>query len=195
MVKKAIIINCFDNYTYNVRSEYVEKCLTENGYECMVLAADFDHRNRKKYKITRNRLKLISVPEYNKNISIRRIYSHYIFSRKVLKEIKREKPEFIYACLPPNFMTKYVAKYRQNNNTILVFDVVDMWPETLPLSVKKRVLISPILRIWASLRNRYLSYSDGIVFECDLFRQYLKCYQKNVRAETIYLCKKDKNIV
>jgi hypothetical protein len=76
-MKKAVIVSCFDNYNYDVRTKYVQKMFEYRGYDVIIMAADFDHRKKEKYVNTRSDLALIHVPAYKKNMSVKRMYSHY----------------------------------------------------------------------------------------------------------------------
>lgn len=191
-MKLAVIVTPFDNYSYNVRIKYVEKYLEEREYECLVISSDFDHRNKCRYDAKRPNLELVHVPEYKKNLSFSRIYSHYCFAKNVYQRLEEIEPDLIYGSTPPNFIFKFVSKFKRKNKDVkLIYEIGDMWPETLPLSEKIKKLSGPILAIWAGFRNRNLKYADAIVYECDLFRKKLKKYHTGVEAKTIYLCKED----
>lgn len=191
-MKKAVIVTPFDNYSYNVRIKYLEKYLQEQEYTCTVVSADFDHRNKKYYDAKRDNLELIHVPEYRRNLSFSRIYSHYVFSKTVYKRLKEIKPDLVYGSAPPNFLFRFISRYKKNNpSSKLIFEIGDMWPETLPLNNKvKKVLCIP-LSMWAGLRNHNLKYSDFIIYECNLFRQAIQKYHPRVKSETVYLAKED----
>jgi hypothetical protein len=191
-MKKAVIVTPFDNYSYNVRIKYLEKYLEEQGYESTVISADFDHRNKVRYDAKRDNLELLHVPEYRRNLSFSRIYSHYVFAKLVYKRLKEIEPELVYGSAPPNFLFQFISRYKKNKpSSKLIFEIGDMWPETLPLSNKiKNILFLP-LGIWARLRNQNLKYADYVIYECELFRQSIQKYHPKVKSETIYLAKQD----
>lgn len=191
-MKKAIIISAFDNYSYNVRTKYIEKYLKQQGYSCKVLSSDFDHRNKQKYTADRESLELIHVPEYKKNLSFKRIYSHYCFAKNVFKRLIELKPDLIYGSTPPNFLFTYISKYKKINQTVgVVYEIGDLWPETLPLEKKFKIILSPVLNIWKMLRNKNIGYADAVVFECELFKRRIKRYCISTYSKTIYLSKED----
>lgn len=199
-MKRAVIITPFDSYSYNVRIKYVETYLKERGYECLVISSDFDHRNKCRYAAERLNLELVHVLEYKKNLSLSRIYSHYVFAKNTYKRLEEIKPDLIYGSAPPNFIFRFVSKFKRKNKEVkLIYEIGDMWPETLPVSRKIKKLMSPVLVMWAGLRNRNLRYADAIVYECDLFRKKLQKYHLGIETRTIYLCKenfyKEKNFV
>lgn len=189
-MNKVIIISAFDNYSYNVRIKFVERYFESKGYEVTILAADFDHRNKKKYTVTRENLRLVNVLSYNKNLSLERIVSHKRFAMGAFEIVQAEKPDILYVSTPPNFLFKYAYKYKLGDNrTKIIFEIGDMWPETLPVNKFFKFLITPPLLIWKNLRDRYIKCADGIVFECNLFKEYLVKYSNGVANQTIYLTK------
>lgn len=193
-MKEAIIISCFDNYSYPVRVKHIEKYIKDNGYNCSIIAADFDHRNKKEYNNKREGLLLLHVPTYKKNMSFARINSHRVFAKNVKQYLEQHQPQLIFVCTPPNFLFHYVRQYKvKHPESKVVYQIGDMWPETLPVSKKTKKLLSPILWIWSSLRNKNLRFCDGIIYECNLFKDYLKPYSKSVPEKTIYLCKANKD--
>lgn len=191
-MKQAVIITPFDNYSYNVRIKYVETYLKDKGYTCKVISSDFDHRNKCYYENGRPNLELIHVPEYKKNLSFSRIYSHYIFAKKIYQRLRELNPVLVYGSAPPNFLFKYISRFKKKNiKAKLIYEIGDMWPETLPLSKKIKIVASPLLLVWSKLRNKYLKYADFVIYECNLFKDSLQKYHPKTRCSTIYLCKED----
>lgn len=193
-MNKVVIVSAFDNYSYNVRIKFVEKYFVSKGYNVTILAANFDHRNKTIYSKKRENLRLIPVLGYKKNLSIKRIISHKEFAKKAFKIIENDKPEIVYVSTPPNFLFKYAYKYKKNNlNSKIIFEIGDMWPETLPINKFYKFLIKPFLFIWENLRNKYIKCANGILFECDLFKDHLAKYVEGIPCNTIYLTKELKS--
>lgn len=192
-MKSALIVTCFDSYSYDVRVKYVETVLKNLDYKTRVLTADFEHRNKCQYNVARDNITLIHVPRYAKNLSCKRMYSHFKFAQKIYKFLKNSHLDLIYVATPPNFLFYYLNKYKRAGGTAkIIFDVGDMWPETFPISNKKKRLIALFFKIWISIRNKNIKCADGIIYECDLFEKYLKKNTKNIYSSTIYLCKEDR---
>lgn len=192
MSKKAVIVTPFDNYSYNVRVKYIERCLASLGYDVLVLSADFDHRKKCHYDAHRENLELLHVPEYKSNLSYQRMYSHYCFAKVVYQRVKEINPDFIYGSTPPNFLVKFLSKYKKECPSVkLVFEVGDLWPETLPLSGKLKMIAAPAMGVWRRLRDNYIAKGDGLICECDLFKKVIGRHATIDNAQTIYLCKED----
>lgn len=191
-MKKAICITTYDNYTYPVRTKYIEKILKDRGYSVEILSTDYDHRTKKYYVNTRSGLKMLHVRPYNKNISFQRIISHVEFAKKSLQYIDKVKPDLVFASGAPNIVYKYVAKYKKNiTKIILIMDVTDMWPETFPISpVLKKLLFLPFY-FWKKIRSNSLIYADYVLFECGLFENIVKMQNPDIIGSTVYLCEED----
>ncbi|HFX3776029.1 TPA: glycosyltransferase [Enterococcus faecium] len=189
-MKKAVIVTPFDNYSYNVRIKFVEEYLQKIGYNVKILSSDFDHRNKEKYQNNRKGLELLKVPEYRRNLSLSRIQSHRIFARKSVKRALQLQPDLLYVSGPPNFLFKYFATNKSSfKGTKLIFELGDMWPETMPINGKKKTLFKFPMKIWASLRDEYIAKADFTIFECDLFKELVNTNIKEIKGGTIYLCK------
>ena len=93
-IKAAIVT---DSTSYEPRAEYVGEYLASHGCQVTWVESDFNHREKKKRTIAKeNHLYIHSVP-YKKNLSFRRFYYHWDFSRKA------------YACLKKGEMGSFVC--------------------------------------------------------------------------------------
>ena len=71
------------------------------------------------------------------------------FSKESFKYANRYDPDIIYVSTPPNFLFKYASKYKKRHKSVkIIFEIGDMWPETLPISDNIKTIISPALFIW-----------------------------------------------
>ncbi len=168
---KIAIVACF---FVDHRLEYIIQAMKEEGHDVQVLTSNFSHITKKKVEEKNKEYIYIDVKEYKKNMSFQRIYSHYEFAKKIYNELKKIKPDLIYATLPPNFLAKYIIKYKKEKQNIkVIFDIIDMWPETLPMGKVKKMLALP-LKIWSNLRDKNLKKANYVVTECDLYQNRLK---------------------
>lgn len=189
----AVIITAFFNYDFGIRIKYLENYLIKIGYKVTIISSNFDHRNKKYFFLKKRNLNLVHVFSYQKNISFLRIISHYDFSRKVFQLCYKLKPDLIYAITPPNFLFYYLNKYKKRHNNIqMVFEIEDLWPESIPLNYHLKNICKPIFNVWAKIRDKNLKRVDKIIFECEHFKNYL--YNKipsTTLCSTIYLGKDD----
>lgn len=170
MQKKALLIFCFD--WYEKRLKYIGKYLEEKGYRVDYISSDFDHI-KKSYTDEFEHIEhfhYITVPSYNKNISIKRIGSHKVFSVKICRIIKKSEPDLVYCLLPPNCLAKDITILKKRMRFKLIYDVIDLWPESFP---KGNTNVFPY-NMWRNLRDKYIVYADKIVLECAYYKSIIK---------------------
>lgn len=186
--KVAVLVSCSNHY--NNRIKFIEENLKAKNYKIIYIVADFNHFTKEYYEPKEANV-IIHVPRYKKNISISRIVSYFVFSKKLFQEVKKIKPNLIYALIPPNFIAHYMAKYKKLENTKLVFDIFDMWPEAY---INKSKILMPLFNIWRNLRNKNLNKADIVITECNYFKNVLN-NQIKISTETLYLTKEETNTI
>ncbi|MBR4590944.1 MAG: hypothetical protein IKO36_09840, partial [Bacteroidaceae bacterium] len=186
-MRKAFIVSCFDEYNY--RNKYVEQYLIQNGFEVYSFISDFHHQ-RKEYirKSLRSNVELIHTPPYTSNYSLKRIINHYVFAKKMVKIIRSAKPDFVYANIPPNFVSWCLGRLRKKSIIPkLAFDIYDLWPETMTFG-KTSILLRPFFVLWQRIRNKYINQADINITACKLHENVL--YNQGVdKMHTLYLLK------
>lgn len=117
---KIIIIANFPgslNGKANGRFTYLAEMLAERGCEVEVITSTFNHGHKKHdNKVTGNyksKITLLPEPGYKKNISLKRLYSHYVWGRNVRKYLDSlgEKPSVVYCAIPSLTAAVQAAKY------------------------------------------------------------------------------------
>lgn len=184
-MKKAFLISCFN--WYKARLEPVRDLLIRQGYEVSVLTSDFSHIKKKAIDERYSECTYIHVPSYKTNLSLARIKSHLCFGKQVAKFIENEKPDLIYLLLPPNNTAKYCTQYkRKNPNIKLIIDIIDLWPESMPIGVLKK---SPLAWIWRKWRDDAVKIADHVFTECDLYQKKIAGVLNSKKTSTLYLYK------
>lgn len=186
MKKKAVLISCFD--WYENRLIYIEKYFIARGYEVEILLSDFKHSEKKRKREYNEKFNIqyISVPTYKKNLSMKRIYSHVEFSRRAVKSVILSKPDIVYSLIPPNLLVKKLSKLKDKNGYKLIYDIIDMWPESLP---KGSSNILPFT-LWQKIRDKNLNKADLIFLECDYYRGKIEKIVDKEKLHNFYLVKK-----
>ena len=93
--------------------------ISEAGMQLEVITSSFRHQTKEQrnlkviskinspYKVT-----LLYEPGYKKNITLKRIYSHHIFAKEVVKYLNRRKsPDLILCSVPSLSVGSAVTKY------------------------------------------------------------------------------------
>jgi glycosyltransferase involved in cell wall biosynthesis len=190
-MKKAICVSAFDSYSYNVRIKHVEKVLKTKGYEVLIVTSNYDHLLKEDYQTERSGTVLVDVPKYKSNLSLKRLWSHYCFAKQSYQFVKEKSPDLVYVSGPPNSLYKFFNLYKKNNPKIkVIFDIVDLWPESIPLNDKLLSLLSMPMNLWRKLRDNNLSLVDHVIFECNLYKKKIDFLDNCI---TLYLCKEDCN--
>lgn len=188
-MKKALLISCFDWYGQRLAPL---KELLENNYEITILLSDFDHINKREITNKRRDCIYIHVPSYEKNISLKRIFSHFEFGRNVRKTLYNIKPDFIYLVLPPNNTAFYCLHYKKKYpNVKYVIDIIDLWPESMPLNC---FWLKPLKWAWKNMRDSSLKCADFVFTECGLYMEHLKPLLGKHKTKVNYLLKEQSEI-
>ncbi|MGM9941838.1 MAG: hypothetical protein ACI32N_07620 [Bulleidia sp.] len=190
-MKKALIFDAYDQYTIRIR--YIQTALENCGYETQIFFADFDHVRKQYYMNRRENVNYIHVTPYKRNLSIERLYSHAQFAKACVKEAEKMNDiDLIYVMVPPNSMAKEFGEYRQRHPEVrLWFDVLDMWPESLPVGHLIKSSGKPVFRQWSKRRDNYLKYADLVTPECRMFENELRKHHDYENMHTVYLCQKE----
>ncbi|WP_300845630.1 hypothetical protein, partial [uncultured Dubosiella sp.] len=185
-MSKVAIVCAFDTYFDRVRM--LRTYFKHKGDEVVVLTSDFSHREKQKIQYYPGADHLIPAHPYTKNLSVHRLYSHYMLAKKMKAKIEEIKPDVIYCLVPANSLTKMMALYKKEHPEVrLYFDVIDLWPETMPIN---KYLSLPPFRIWRKLRDKYLPAADRVFTECALYQDVLD-QKDNHQFETLYWARKE----
>lgn len=184
---KAVIVNCFD--TYEDRIDLIHKFLKDKCYDVTVIQSDFRHFKKKHRTESKQDFIFVKSKPYYKNMSVSRLSSHYIYAKDAFKLVEEINPDLLYVIVPPNSLAKFGARYkRKHDNVKLIFDLIDLWPETMPVGKVKKF---PPFMFWRLMRDNSLKYADVVVTECNLYKETLKNVLKGIKTETLYLAKRE----
>ena len=187
LYSKVCIINCFD--TYEHRADLLHEYFKKHGAQVSIYTSDFRHIDKCQRHNYRVGYTYFHAIPYYKNISIVRLFSHIILAKNIFNEIKRQNYDLIWVMLPPNSLAQEAAKYKKNHMKVkMVYDLLDLWPETMPISKMKTL---PPFLIWKNLRDNNLDMADAIVTECNLYHRKLPDRIQN-KIYTVYLARKIK---
>ena len=99
------------------------------------------------------------------------MYSHFSFAKDLFVQIEKENPDLIWLMAPANSLIREANLYKISHpETKLIIDIIDMWPESLPISIDKSLFP---FSLWKSLRKNNICCCDALVCECNLYRETL----------------------
>lgn len=185
--KRVVIVT--NSSSYEPRAERIGQYFVKNNCSVLWIESDFIHREKIKGRNkTENHIYLDTVV-YRKNVSIRRLYSQYDFAKKTEKILAKLEIDLLYVLLPANSLAPAAVRFKKKNpNLQLVFDIIDLWPESLP--VNKNVQKAFPFQYWKKLRDNYIRQADLIVTECNLYKAILGLGAEE--AVTLYWPKNEK---
>ncbi len=177
---KILMVNASSNIEKRVDLLY--DFLTAQGHEVTVFASDYLHAAKEKRSSTARNYRLVETVPYRRNISLERLYSHRRFSQDVFREIREMSADLLYLVVPQNSNAALAGKYRRLHPEVkIIIDIVDMWPESLPIGGTDRFPFS----LWAQVRDRHLHEANLVLLECDYYRERLGGRLEGVKYMTL----------
>lgn len=179
---RAVIVT--NSSSYEPRADLTADCLKKLGWQVVIISTDFVHREKRKGREAREGYLYVKTIPYQKNLSVKRLWSHWVFSGKVLKKLESMEPDLLYILLPANSLVRCGDRYKRNHPKVkILFDVIDLWPESLPFRSMSHSL--PV-QMWRKLRDDHLKAADLVVTECRLYREILGARLAGIETRTVY---------
>lgn len=183
MEAKKTAIVCISD-TYLERGLQLRAFYKKLGHEVIVITPDYSHRQKAYIETRHEGIVYLPHKAYSKNLSWQRLYGHYAFAKSVRHYLERWLPDHIHCLVPANSLAMQMDQYKQSHPDItLCFDVLDMWPESLPIGDWFQK--TPPAQVWKNLRNAHLASADYVFAECGLFADQLEA-QTGVHADVLY---------
>ena len=184
---QVIVLTCFESNEERV--SFVVKACKLRKYDVSVISTDFSHIKKQKRANIPEGYKVIETKPYTKNLSLGRMISHYKFAKDAFDLIEKENPDLIWLMAPANSLILQANKYKNKHpNVKLIIDIIDMWPESLPIKLNRNI---PPLSMWRSIRSKYISCADMLVSECDFYQDILS-KEYDGKIQTIRWCRDSK---
>lgn len=188
----VIIANfCRDfSKTDNGRFMYLCKKLSvDNNVE--IITSDFRHSAKKRKRPLKHswpfKITFLHEPGYDKNVSVKRFYSHFMWGKEVEKYLKeRKKPDVIYTAVPSLTGPLAAAKYCEKNHVKFIIDIQDLWPEAFKLAFNVPIISDIIFYPFNKM-------ADGIYKRADEICAVSKTYAD--RAKRVNIKCKDTHVV
>ena len=133
-----------DKNLRKMRSINLSEFLAESDIRVVHWTSNFDHKQKvhrfglnnktfiKSVDYSNNiKINLINSPGYKKNISILRLYDHWVMGKNLVKILKDETeiPDLVFIGFPPVEVCYQMSKWLKKKNIKYVIDVKDQWPD------------------------------------------------------------------
>lgn len=170
-MKKIYIISNYVNFEVdggNSRFTYLAGLLNKE-YDVTLITSSFihgikKHRDKSKYFNNGYKVVIAEEPGYKKNISFKRIYSHNVFSKNVIKKLNEmERPDIIYCAIPPLNLGKDIARFCEKFSIKFIIDIQDLWPEAFEMLFKIDFIPKLIFSSMKMKADYIYNKADGIV--------------------------------
>jgi len=115
-------------------------------YDVELIASDFIHYKKSHQVITCSsvydfKVALCHEPGYVSHKGLKRLYSHYVWGKNVIKHIKNgAKPDIIYCAIPSLTAAHDLSIYCKKHCIKFVIDVQDLWPEATFMLIKNKLI-------------------------------------------------------
>ena len=175
------------------RFSYLMEALAERGHNTELVTTDFSHGTKKRRAEPRRdlyqtKITLCHEPGYKKNISIKRLYSHWVWGKNVYKYLRSiKKPDVIYCAVPSITAAKLAAKYCQQNMVKFVTDVQDLWPEAFCMSIHNKILQKLFLPMERSVNKAYAASDLAVAVSDTYVNRTLSVNKKNAKGISVFL--------
>lgn len=123
---------------FSTRFVGIADAALKRNHQVKFFASTFKHNTKnQRYKKTTcvsisdaYQLFFIKSIGYKNNLSAKRLYSHYAYSRQLLIQIKKmEKPDVIFMAFPSISIAFQVTQWAKTNDIPVILDIIDPWPE------------------------------------------------------------------
>lgn len=175
------------------RFSYLMEVLAERGHSVELVITDFYHSTKKKRPSPRQELYKTKItqchePGYKKNVSIGRLFSHWVWGRNVYKYLKTmAKPDVVYCAVPSITAAKLAAKYCQQNGVRFVTDVQDLWPEAFCMSIHNKLLQKLFLPMEYSVNKAYALADLAVAVSDTYVNRTLSVNKKQAKGVSVFL--------
>ncbi|MCF0145364.1 MAG: hypothetical protein HUJ73_02135, partial [Eubacterium sp.] len=168
--------------SFEPRAEAVGNWLREQGADVSWICSDFDHIGGCTVSRVNPDHIYLHLDPYQKNLSLKRMKSIYSFAESVGKYLSGRQFDLLYIIVPANSFVPVAEKLKKQSGAKVVFDILDLWPESIPIPGIQKL---PPLKIWRNLRDRHISCADLIFTECRLYQELISLPRE--KTHTLYL--------
>lgn len=142
-------LHCDEDGSRPMRAMNLANFLVSRGHKVVIWSSDFYHQ-KSKHRFNKDKtirisnlltIELVSSPGYKNNISIFRLYDHFILGIRFLKKLKNRKdiPDIGFIGFPPMEVAYFVSRWFKRKQIKYFVDVKDPWPDHLVDAFPKKI--------------------------------------------------------
>ena len=155
-----------------MRAINLSDALISKGHKVVIWSSKFNHQKKifrdYSYKKINENLEIILIdsPGYKKNISLKRLYDHFILSYNLKRKLRvvKELPDAAFIGFPPIETSYIMSKFLKINKVPFVLDVKDLWPDVFVIRAPGvlKYLVSLFFYPYFRLANSSFIKADSI---------------------------------
>jgi glycosyltransferase involved in cell wall biosynthesis len=169
--------------SYSWRFMGIAETAAKNGHKVTFIASTFRHTSKKQRYLKTTRVNVaenydmlyVKSLGYKKNVSFKRLYSHYEYSKRLVKEIEKieTKPDVILLAYPPMSIASEITKWAKQKKIPTVIDIIDPWPDILNKNRKGVFGMVPAFAV-APLKNKVTRIFTDVTAISAISKKYVE---------------------
>ncbi|MFK5585127.1 glycosyltransferase family 4 protein [Serinicoccus sp. LYQ131] len=182
----------FPSEKYSTRYGALAGMLHAAGHRVEVITSSFRHatKSRRRDAIADEvpyEVKMLSEPQYKRNISLNRIYSHQRFANLARRHIEKLAPaDVIYCAVPPFALGNQIGKSANSRGIPFVLDVQDLWPEAFAMAIGTSLPARKAISALSIRANAMYSRADALIAVSNTYR-VRATVAEGILSKTIYI--------
>lgn len=195
-MKKIIIVSNFCGTLDGNKDDrfvYLAEMLASAGrYDVELITSDFIHYKKSHQAITdasvyNSYVVLCHEPGYVSHKGLKRLYSHRVWGKNVIKYIKNgTKPDIIYCAIPSLTAAHDLSIYCKKHCIKFVIDVQDLWPEATFMLIKNKLIQKLSLPMAKYIDVAYKN-ADAIVAVSETYAKRAKKVNDTAQTLSVFL--------
>lgn len=175
------------------RFSYLADAFAKRGNEVELIVTDFYHGTKRprpepSYDKYPFKITMCHEPGYLKNVSVKRLISHYVWGRNVLKYLEQlPKPDVVYAAIPSLTAAAKACEYCRRNGIKYVTDVQDLWPEAFQIAVHNKYLQKAFLPMTRLADKSYSGADLAVAVSETYVQRTLSVNKKGAQGLSVFL--------
>ena len=155
------------------RTLYLFNMMREQGYDVTLLTGDFNHYAKKPRDVEKfrqeypdfERIEIVHMPPYTKNVSFGRWYSGNVWAKNVYNWLNERYQNYdvVYANMPDIPTILKIKNLCHTKWLKLIIDVRDLWPEVFRVLLKKEWMYKLITYPIKKRADRCYAAADEII--------------------------------
>lgn len=170
----------------NDRFSYIASGLSERGWRVKLVTSSFNHSSKAQRSVTVGsayETVLISEPGYSKNVSLSRLWSHFVFGIRLARWLRTQDHEDLavaYVAMPTTSAGLAVARFATTRGLPFLVDVQDIWPDAFTVALGNRRsqafdgLVGMVSCIWHRFSRRVIERSALTVAVSHTYLEWAK---------------------